>query len=255
MEKEKIKVFDTLLSYIEIGEGEPLVILHGWGANIESIMPIVNCAPKKFKVYAYDAAGFGDSEEPKDALSTEDYERYLVEFLRLKNINRATFIGHSFGGKTLSIFAAKHPERVNKLVLVDASGVIPKRTLKYYLKVYSFKFLRGIYTKLNFFKDREEVLKKFYEKFGSDDYQNSKGIMRKTFVKVVNEATTQYFDKIIAPTLLVWGENDDATPLYMAKVFESKIKDSGLVVLKGAGHFSYIDDYSTFSAIINSFLG
>lgn len=144
---------------------------------------------------------------------------------------------------------------VEKLILVDASGVIPKRDMKYYFKVYSFKTLRFIYTKLNFFKGKEESLKKFYEKFGSDDYQNSQGVMRKTFVKVVNESTVEYFKDIKAPTLLVWGENDDATPLYMGKVFEDNIKDSGLVVLKDAGHYSYIDDYGTFAAVLKSFLG
>lgn len=255
MEKSKIKVLSTELSYIEQGEGEPLVILHGWGANIESIMPIVNTAPKKYKIYAYDAPGFGDSNEPNEVLSTYDYEKYLVEFLKLKNISKATFIGHSFGGKTLSIFAANHPEMVKKLILIDASGIIPKRTFSYYLKVYSFKLLRFIYTKLFFWNSNTEGIKKFYEKFGSDDYQNSDGIMRKTFVKVVNESTREHFKDIKAPTLIVWGEKDEDVPLYMAKIFEKEIKDSGLVVLKNAGHYSYIDDYGTFSAVMSSFLG
>ena len=78
--------------------------------------------------------------------------------------------------------------------------------------------------------------------------------MRKTFVKVVNESTRECFNDILSETLLIWGENDDATPLYMAKVFEKEIRNSGLVVLKNAGHFSYIDDYGTFSAVIKSFL-
>ena len=95
--------------------------------------------------------------------------------------------------------------------------------------------------------------KSFYSKFGSDDYQNSQGVMRKVFVKVVNEETTSRFSQITAPTLLIWGDKDDATPLYMAKVFEEKIPDAGLVVLDG-GHYSYIDDYGTFQAVINSFL-
>ncbi|RVU55113.1 alpha/beta fold hydrolase [Anaerosphaera multitolerans] len=254
MEKSRLEVLSTELSYIEVGEGKPLVILHGWGANIESITPIVNAAPKGYKIYAYDAPGFGDSQEPSDTLSTEDYYRYLFEFLKVKNIKKATFIGHSFGGKTLTIFAAKHPEMVEKLILIDASGVIPKRTLKYYFKVYTFKTLRFLYTKLFFWNNNTDGIRKFYEKFGSDDYQNSQGVMRKTFVKVVNESTVEYFRNIKAPTLIIWGENDDETPLYMARVFEDNIEDSGLVVLKNAGHYSYIDDYGTFSAVLNSFL-
>ncbi|MBP2025891.1 alpha/beta fold hydrolase [Peptoniphilus stercorisuis] len=256
MEKKDINLLGTNIKYIELGDegGRPLVVLHGWGANIESIMPIVNSIPKGYKIYAYDAPGFGDSDEPKSALSTWDYELYLEEFLEKKNIGKATFIGHSFGGKTLSIFAAKNKDKVEKLVLIDASGVIPKRTFSYYFKVYIFKFLRFLYTKLFFWNNNTDGIKKFYEKFGSDDYQASQGVMRETFVKVVNESTEECFKDIDAETLLVWGELDDATPVYMAKVFESKIKNSGLVVFEKAGHFSYIDDYGTFSAVINSFL-
>lgn len=251
--KKKYIDLGTKVAYFE-REGEiPLVLLHGWGANIESVVPIINAISPKYHVYAYDSAGFGDSEEPREVWGTHDYEELLERFLSKMNIERATFVGHSFGGKTLSIFAAKHPEMVDKLVLVDASGVIPKRSLKYYFKVYSFKFLRKVYTTFSS-GDKDERLEKFYKKYGSDDYQSSQGIMRKTFVKVVNESTEEYFEKIKAPTLLVWGETDDATPLYMAKVFEQKIKDSGLVVLNG-GHFSYIDDYGTFSAVLKSFLG
>lgn len=254
MEKKDINLLGTDIKYIEMGEGKPLVVLHGWGANIESIMPIVNSIPKGYKIYAYDAPGFGDSADLDRVLSTWDYELYLEEFLKKMNIEKATFIGHSFGGKTLTIFASKNKTQVEKLVLVDASGVIPKRTLSYYFKVYSFKSLRFIYTKLFFWNNNTDGLKKFYEKFGSDDYQAAQGIMRKTFVKVVNESTRECFKDIDAETLLVWGENDDATPLYMGEIFEKEIKNAGLVVLKNAGHFSYIDDYGTFNAVIKSFL-
>ena len=253
MEKRDINLLGTNIKYIVKGEGTPLVVLHGWGANIESVMPIVNAVPEGYKVYAYDAPGHGDSDDPVEALSTWDYELYLEEFLKKMEIGKASFIGHSFGGKTLTIFASKNRDMVNKLVLIDASGVIPKRTFKYYFKVYSFKTLRFIYTKLFFWNNSKDGIRKFYEKFGSDDYQASQGIMRKTFVKVVNESTLQCFKDIDAETLLIWGENDDATPLYMAHIFEKEIRNSGLVVLKNAGHFSYIDDYGTFCAVIKSF--
>lgn len=254
MQKKKINIFDSDISYIEEGEGTPLVILHGWGAYIETVMPMVNFLKENYKVYAYDAPGFGQSDDPKKVLSTKDYSDYLLEFLKKKNIDKATFIGHSFGGKTLTIFAAEHPEFVDKLILVDASGVLPKRGIDYYFKVYSFKFLKFIYTKLNIFKNKEERIKDFYSRFGSDDYKDSQGIMRKTFVKVVNESTLDYFPKIKAETLLIWGENDQDTPVYMAEVFEKEIKGSGLVILKGAGHYSYLDDFYTFSKVVNSFL-
>lgn len=251
--KKDFKIIDGIkTAYIRReGDGIPVVILHGWGANIESIMPIVNSISGR-SFLAYDAPGFGDSDEPTDVWSTYDYSDFLIKVLKEFEIDRAIFIGHSFGGKTLTCFAPKHEDMVEKLVLVDASGVLPKRKMSYYFKVYSFKFLKNMYKLLFFWK--KDSLEKFYKRFGSDDYRDTSGIMRSTFVKVVNESTEEEFSKINSDTLLIWGERDDATPVYMGRIFEKKIKNSGLVVLNG-GHYSYLDDYGTFCAVINSYLG
>lgn len=255
MEKKNLLINDLNIKYIEEGQGSDIVVvLHGWGANIESVTPIINSLKNKYKVYAYDAPGFGDSQEPKDVFGTEDYMNILLGFLEKLDIKKAHFIGHSFGGKTLTLLASRYPDFVNKLVLVDASGVIAKRKLKYYFKVYSFKLLKIIYVNLFARGSGEERLKEFYKKYGSDDYRSSQGIMRNILVKVVNESTRESFKDIKAETLLIWGEDDEDTPLYMAEIFEKEIPNSGLVVLKNAGHYSYIDDYNTFNAVINSFL-
>lgn len=251
--KKFVEINGIKTAYIKRDGGEKIcVILHGWGAYIESITPIINSVTSEYTVYAYDAPGFGDSDDPNFVMGTYDYYEFLLAFLEKFNIDKATFIGHSFGGKTLTILGAKNDEKIEKLVLIDASGALPKRKLSYYLKVYSFKIAKKFYLLTH--GNDEESLKKFYKKHGSDDYQNADGIMRKCFVKVVNESTEEEFPKINAETLLIWGENDDATPMYMAEVFEKKIKNSGLVVLKGAGHYSYIDDFGTFNAVLNSFL-
>jgi pimeloyl-ACP methyl ester carboxylesterase len=142
---------------------------------------------------------------------------------------------------------------VEKIILVDSAGLIPKRGIDYYIKVYSFKTLKFIYKNLFFWIKGEDRMEKFYKKFGSDDYQDSDGIMRKILVKVVNEDLSPILKDIKAPTLLIWGDKDEATPLYMAKIMEKEIKDSGLVVLEDAGHYSYLDDYYKFKRVINSF--
>lgn len=254
MEKQFLEIHGIKTAYIKKGQGtESVLVLHGWGTNIETMMAAINLLEDRYTVYAYDAPGFGDSEDPKEVWGTEDYARFALEFLEAMNLEKVHGLGHSFGGKTFTVFAAEHPDRIGKLVLVDASGVLPKRPPSYYWKVYTFKALRFLYTKALFWKDHEKALESFYKKYGSDDYKASQGIMRKTFVKVVNESTEDYFPKIQAPTLLIWGEWDEDTPVSMGKVFEEKIPDAGLVVLKG-GHYSYVDDYGTFQAVLKSFL-
>lgn len=254
IEKKFVEIDGVNTAYILREGGEKkCVILHGWGANIESVMPIVNAVPSAYTVYAYDAPGFGDSSDPTFVMGTDDYKVFLTSFLQKLHIDKATFIGHSFGGKTLTLFAAEFPHRVEKLVLVDASGVHPRRPMSYYAKVYSFKAMKKLYL-FTHGGNRKENLEKFYQKHGSEDYKSAQGIVRQCFVKVVNEDTDHVFSKIEAPTLLIWGDQDDATPIFMAHIFEKKIPDAGLVILKGAGHYSYIDDYGTFFAVLQSFL-
>ncbi|MBC8589491.1 alpha/beta fold hydrolase [Paratissierella segnis] len=249
-----IDIEGLALNYIVEGEGSPAVILHGWGCHIETVMSIVNILKERYKVYCIDLPGFGKSDKPKDVLGSFDYARIVKKFLESMDVKKAVFIGHSFGGKLSIIFGSKYPECVEKIVLIDSAGLIPKRGIKYYFKVYSFKTLRFIYKHLFFWIKDDKRMEKFYKKFGSDDYKNSDGIMRRILVKVVNEDLKPILKDIKVPTLLIWGDKDDATPLYMAKIMEKEIEDSGLVILEGTGHYSYLEDYSKFTAVIKSFL-
>lgn len=243
------------INYIREGEGKDLIVLHGWGCNIDTVMPIVNILKEKYRVYALDLPGFGKSQEPKTAMSSFDYVEVVRSFMDAQGIKKAIFVGHSFGGKLSIIMGSKYPKQVDKLVLIDSAGLIPKRGLKYYFKVYSFKTLRFIYKKLFFWIADEKRMEKFYKKFGSDDYQDSSGIMRKILVIVVNENLKPLLKGIKASTLIIWGDKDMDTPLYMAKTMETEIPDCGLVVLEGTGHYSYLDDYHGFGLILKAFLG
>ena len=243
------------INYIAEGQGKNLIVLHGWGCNIDTVMPIVNILKDKYKVYALDLPGFGKSQEPKEAINSFDYVEIVRAFMEKLNIDKATFVGHSFGGKLSIIMGSKYPSQVDKLVLIDSAGLIPKRGPKYYFKVYSFKSLRFIYKKLFFWMADEKKMERFYKKFGSDDYQDSSGLMRKILVTVVNENLKPILKEIKASTLIIWGDKDMDTPLYMAKTMESEIPDCGLVVLEGTGHYSYLDDYHKFGLILKSFLG
>ncbi|MDO5036684.1 MAG: alpha/beta hydrolase [Tissierellia bacterium] len=254
MEKKIIDIQGHRIATLEVGQGDKVAfVLHGWGTNIESVMGIVNALKDRYRVIAYEAYGHGESDDPKELIGTQDYADLVGKVMDYFGVERASFLGHSFGGKTLTIFAAQHPHRVDQLVLIDASGVHPKRGLDYYGRVYTFKALRWIYQRLFFWKEESERLRGFYSKFGSEDYQASQGIMRQVFVKVVNEDTFTYFPKIQAETLLIWGRDDEATPLYMAREFEDKIPNAGLVLLEG-GHYAYAEDYGTFQAVLRSFM-
>lgn len=242
------------INYECAGEGETVFLLHGWGGQIASFKPVFDFLSRHFKVYAIDFPGFGQSDLPKEVWGVSDYAEMLNKLFEALGVEKATLIGHSFGGRVSIIFAAEHPEKVNKVVLVNSSGLVKKRTMKYYYKVYTFKLLKKMYLMFIPKEKQEKALEKFYSKFGSSDYKSA-GNLRKIFVKVVNEDLREYMPKIKASTLLVWGENDQDTPVSFGEYMKNVIPDSGLVVLKGAGHFSYLDKLNDFCIIVMNFLG
>ncbi|WDV47093.1 alpha/beta hydrolase [Clostridiaceae bacterium M8S5] len=242
------------INYICEGEGNPVLILHGWGANIQTVMPIVNHLKNRFKVYAVDLPGFGESDEPKDVWGTNEYKDIVKKFIDKMGLEKIILIGHSHGGRISIMLSSEYQELINKMILIDSAGLIPKRKPKYYAKVYTFKTLKVIYRGIFFWKDKKEAMEKFYKKFGSDDYRNAQGVMRNIMVKVVNENLRPYLSKIKTSTLLIWGRDDDATPLYMGEIMEKEIEDSGLVVFDNAGHFSYVDQLYSFKVVVDKFL-
>ncbi len=250
----EINIEGLKLNYIVEGKGKDVVVLHGWGANMNTVMPIINVLKDKFRVHSLDLPGFGESDEPKEPIDSFKYADIVKSYMDNMEIKKTTLIGHSFGGKLSIILGSKYPEMVDKIVLVNSAGLIPKRKPKYYIKVYSFKTLKFLYKNLFFWLNHEDKMEKFYKKFGSTDYKDATGIMRKILVTAVNENLLPLLKEIKSPTLLIWGDKDKATPLYMAKIMEREIEDAGLVVLEGAGHYSYLDEYQRFAVILRNFL-
>ncbi|KPU44586.1 2-hydroxy-6-oxo-6-phenylhexa-2,4-dienoate hydrolase [Oxobacter pfennigii] len=247
-----LKIDNLDIFYKTAGTGKKVVLLHGWGGRADSFLPVFNYLSSKFQVYAIDFPGFGESTMPDEPWGVEDFTLILYKFFLALDIDKAHLIGHSHGGRVSIMFGAKYPELVDKLVLVDSAGIIPKRSWKYYFKVYRFKLLKQMFLLFASGSDKSEKLESFYKKYGSKDYRES-GSLRQTLVKVVNEDLRGYLPEIKAPTLLIWGEEDRDTPLEGAKIMEKEIPDAGLVVFKGAGHFSYLDNINEFNIIVSKF--
>ncbi|QSX06243.1 alpha/beta hydrolase [Sedimentibacter sp. zth1] len=242
------------VNYIDEGNGTNILLLHGWGANIQTMLPIFNMLKSKCRVIALDLPGFGESDRPPLPWNSNDYAICVKKFIDVLGVKKVILFGHSHGGRVSIILSSLFCDLVDKLVLIDSAGVKPKRKIGYYFKIYKYKLLKKIYLQFLGSENRKNRLEKFYRKYGSNDYKNTDGVMRKTIVKVINDNVESLLSNICCPTLLVWGENDSDTPLYMGEKLNKKIKDSGLIILKNAGHYSYVDDYKTFRAVIQSFL-
>lgn len=240
--------------YEETGqpEGDPVVILHGWGCNHTTVASIANALNDHHRVITVDLPGHGESGEPETVWGTHDFAEWLRNFLSALEIENPTLIGHSFGGRTSIAYCSKYPAK--KVVLIDSAGLTPKRSMKYYYKVYSYKAMKKLALSLLGEKKGRELIEKKLSKRGSADYQAASPKMRAIMSKCINEDLRKELPLIKAPTLLIWGENDTATPLSYAKVMEKLIPDSGLVSFPGCGHYSFLDNPYQFKAVIRNFL-
>lgn len=235
-------------------EGPPIILLHGWGANGELFRSIAQCISKDFLVYVVDFPGFGRSDIPPEGWSVSDYKEWLVRYLQYLHLDKVGIIAHSFGGRVSIKLAAENPSLLRMLILVDSAGIRPRNTLRSVLIRSFFKSFRKL-SQLPFVGSLfKSLYSNFYRRYASPDYQSSIGVMRQTFLKVVNEDLRDFLPRIQSPTLLVWGENDDDTPVSDARVMEKLIPDAGLVVLKGAGHYSFLNNPAEFCIIANNFL-
>lgn len=233
-------------------KGKPVLVLHGWGCNHTTVRSIASCLEDKMRVISVDLPGHGKSDEPSTVWGTKDFADLVEKIIKSLNLKNPSLIGHSFGGRTSIAYAAGHND-INKIVLVDAAGITPKRSLKYYYKVYSYKTLK----KIIFFLFGEEKgkarIEKVLKKKGSADYQAASPKMRAIMSKSVNEDLRKLMPSIKSSTLLIWGENDTATPLSDAKIMQKHIPDSGLVSFPGCGHYSFLDNPRGFRAVIREF--
>ena len=251
MEKQ-IEISNVTLNYTVEGEGRPVVLMHGWGCNLTTVASINNLLTPGFRVYNIDFPGFGKSSEPTSVWGVDDYAAMMEEFMRREGIVDPILIGHSFGGRVAIVLASRN--KTHKIILVDAAGVKPRRSLRYYFKVYSYKAVRRTLPILVGRSGAEDLLNRYRKKVGSSDYSSASPRMRQIMSRVVNEDLCHLMPKIACPTLLIWGALDTATPLSDARKMEKLIADAGLVVFEGAGHYSFLDNPYQFAAVVNSFL-
>lgn len=233
---------------VDLGSGDPVVVLHGWGGRIESMAPVISCFGDR-RVLALDLPGFGESPAPSTAWGTADYARFVREVLTGAGVERADFVGHSFGAKT-SLYLAATTGMVRRLVLQGSSGLRTPPSMKARAKRAVSRAGRAAGRLGGPGVALRDAL---YRRIASEDYRNA-GPLRPTFVKVVNEDLTELLPQVAVPTLLVWGTKDDAVPVAHGRTMEQRIPDAGLVLFEGAGHFAYLDEPDRFCRIVQHFL-
>ena len=246
------------MRYDDLGKGQPVLVLHGWGGSAESFLPLIRDLQGRRRVVAVDFPGHGGSGEPSQPWSVGDYADCVRGLLKHIGAGRADVVAHSFGGRVAIKLAAETPELVNRMVLTGAAGIPPRATPKKTAKARAYRVLRamalsGVSRALLGEKGQQRLRERLIQRFGSADYKALSPQMRQTFNRVIAEDLTPYLSRIKAPTLLVWGEDDTETPLWMGQTMEKAIPDAGLVSWPGCGHFAYLDRYADFRRVVENF--
>lgn len=242
------------IEYTEQGSGDAILLLHGWGSSYKFFEPIISHFSDRFRMVAVNFPGCGESERMASPWRLENYCDFVEKFIKKLDIENPVMIGHSHGGRVILKMAAEKTVTPPKIVLLDSAGLIPKKSFKQKFKIASFKTIKGVLS-LPIVKNYSKgLLDKARSHYGSADYKAADEVLRKTMVSLVNTDLRDILGNIECPTLLIWGEDDTATPLSDAKIIESLIKDSGLCVYKNAGHFAFFEQMSRTLSILDSFL-
>ena len=249
----QVKIKDYNINYEIIGEGKPIIMLHGWLTDLESMRPLAANLSKKFKIYLVDVIGFGKSDLPENPLTSNDFGNFLKEFVEKLNIENPILIGHSNGGRIIINAVGRNLVKPKKIVLIDSAGLKPKRSIEYHIKVAIYKIGKLILNLL----PNTNTIKKFKEKLrnnvGSSDYKASPVVLKDTMKIILNEDQRPLLKNINVPTLLIWGSLDTATPISDAREIERILPDCGLVEYPYGTHFSYLENIENCKLVLDEF--
>ena len=218
-------------------------MIHGWGARMELLQPLaVTLSQLGYRCLLADLPGFGDSDEPPRAYSVRDYVEFCLALLDAHGLDSAHYFGHSLGGRIGLMLAADYPQRVRGLALSNSAGIKVEPRLAQKLRLALYRGARKSLETVGASGVKDRLQRMYARRYGSADYRQASPIMRATLVNIVNQDLLDCARRAAAPTILIWGDADQDTPLWMGRKLEASMPDAALIVHQGAGHYAYLDE-------------
>lgn len=254
--------------YVIEGEGEPLVLLHGTGSSLHTWEKWSALLKDSFKVIRVDLPGFGlTGPNPADKYTNEAYIDFLDEFISKLLLDTINIGGNSFGGYLSWVFTLQRPSKVKKLILVNASGY--PRGVGEDVPL-AFRLARNSLTAplVKKITPKSLVKKTVLQSYGNDDlateaiieryYElllrkgNRRGAIQR--MQQIELEHWQQISKIQAPTLILWGDQDEFAPLQFSKRFHKDLPNSKLIVYPDVGHITMEEVPEESAAAVQNFL-
>ena len=247
-----VVVNGLMTNYQKVGRGKVVVCLPGWGDTITTFNNLIDELKEKYTVLALDLPGFGGTQAPSQAWSLDDYANFTSAWLKkIKAAKVYAIVGHSYGGATAVVGVGNGKLTCDKLVLLASAGIRGNKGLQ--AKVVEVVTKIAKYpTLLLPRRYRNKLRRKVYESVGSDMMLLPH--MEPTFRKIINQDIRPEAKLIKVPTLLIYGSEDDQTPVSQARLLAEAITDSNLEIIEGANHFLHHDVAGQVSRLTKAFL-
>lgn len=254
------EVFGQKIRYYEAGQGPAVILLHGTASSAEVWVSNIGPLVKNFHVYALDQIGFGHSDKPLMDYKIATFVDFLREFMQVVNIPKATLIGHSTGAWIAAQFTIDHPEMVERLVLADATGIPPANTspsgeqqrkpdFSFASLAATHNLLESAYYNKKLVSD-ELVRRVFQMHIQINDIYTTQRLVSSRAAEYLGEKLSS----IHAPTLLIWGRQDELVPLTAGEQYHKAISQSQMVVIDECGHLSPREKPQEFNKAVLVFL-
>lgn len=248
-------IFGQTIHYIDAGQGQAVILLHGLGATKEVWLATFVALSAEHHVYAIDQLGFGRSDKPMVEYKIATWVDFLQGFMQAQNLGKATLVGNSLGGWIALDFTVQHPEMVDKLVLVDSLGLPWGGAASVDLNPSSLAGWRALLESL--FYDKKMVSDGFVQKVFSDSMRSNVSYTIQRTLAGFAQANfeDEKLQSIHAPTLVVWGRNDELVKTDQGEKFRNGIPGAKLVVLEQCGHLPQVEKPADFNRALLDFLG
>jgi pimeloyl-ACP methyl ester carboxylesterase len=246
-------VVDTLITHYETkGKGKTILLLHGWADSAAGLQNLQNDLAKKYTVIAIDLPGAGSTQPPPRPWGLDDYAQFLQHFLQ--KIDAAplhALVGHSNGGAIAIRGVASGLLSSDKLVLLASAGI--RGTDRGRLGALRLLAKAGKIVTMPLPKAVKRRLRSgLYKQVGSDMLVAEH--LQETFKKVVTDDVRNDAAQLSQPTLLIYGEKDDAAPVWYGEAYRDVIPEATLEILPGAGHFVHLDRPQEVARFIEEFV-
>ena len=253
-------IYGMKIRYLEAGSGPAVVLLHGLGGDSSNWQANITALAAKYHVFVPDQIGFGKSDKPFINYRVGTLVDFLNALYKEWKIERAAVVGNSLGGFTALAFALAHPEKVDKIVLVDAAGYsVPKDVDPRLFNALNPATREGVRQVMSviFYNKQLFANDAAVDAFFTRKLQTGDGYTVRAFTESIlrnEDVIDGKLDAIKQPTLIIWGREDGLTPLALGERFNKEIKGSQLFVIDKCGHVPQLEKSAEFNAALLKFL-